>query len=128
MDGLLPSRSDPVGVDTAPGDVIDVELVVPAERTGGIGVYIAEHDEGILVAGVLPGTPAWEAGLRDGDVIVEVDGLATAALELEEFQQVMTGPEDTEVEFVVSLPGDTGDSLMTVTATRRYLDRSLLGG
>ena len=32
-----------------------------------------DQEQGVVVAGVAPGSPAEEAGLRRGDVIVEVD-------------------------------------------------------
>jgi hypothetical protein len=121
-DGALPTRSDPVRVSVGPGDAIDLRFVLPVERTGGICVWIREHDEGVVVLGVLPGSPAWEAGLEPGDLVVEVDGTPTALLSADEFQQVMTGPEDTPVRFVVGYPTDEGWEEEELVATRRFLD------
>lgn len=107
-DGLLASRAQAVEIRAEAGDALDVELVFPAERTGGIGIGIEETEEGVLVTYVHPGSPAEQAGLRQGDVIVEVDGLAVTALELPDFVSVMTGPEDTPISFVLSGESDTG--------------------
>ena len=47
----------------------------PTEMPGSmLGVMMAENDRGVLVQGVIPGTPAAEAGLREGDLIVEANG------------------------------------------------------
>ena len=43
-------------------------------RFYGIGVTILQHRDGVYVQSVVPATPAWRAGLRYGDRIVEVDG------------------------------------------------------
>ena len=123
-DGLLYARSDWEELELAAGELVELELVLPEERTGGLGVQISEHDHGVLVDRVLPGTPADDMGLVAGDLIVEVDGLPTTALDLDEFIEVMTGPAGTEVEFVLELDGDTGFSEEVLTLTREVLTES----
>jgi len=120
-DGLLAARADAVEVRAEAGDEIDVELVFPSERTGGIGIGIEEVDGGVLVTYVHPGSPADEAGLQEGDVIVEVDGLATTALDLPDFVSVMTGPEDTPISFVLAGESDTGTFEEELELTRAFL-------
>jgi carboxyl-terminal processing protease len=85
-------------------------------------VVIEEHEFGVRVAEVVPLTPAWDAGLESGDVIVEVDGTPAGLLSLSDFQAVMTGPEGTEVDFVVEYEADTGFVEEEVTAARAFLD------
>ena len=70
---------------------------------------------------VLPGTPAARMGLAEGDLIVEVDGLPTSALELDEFIEIMTGPAGTEVEFVIETELDTGFLEEKLVLTREVL-------
>ena len=41
----------------------------------GIGALVDETDDGILIEGVFPESPADEAGLGVGDLIIAVDGL-----------------------------------------------------
>lgn len=107
-DGALWAFSDDVEVDLKPGENTEVELVLPRERTGGLGVQITEVEEGIRIERVYPGTPADDAGLEEGDIIVEVDGLPTDALTADEFIRVMTGPEGTDIDFVIGYEADTG--------------------
>jgi serine protease Do len=59
-------------------------LAIPAAaaahdaRGGYLGVSLAQAKDGVLVTGVIPGSPAERAGLEVGDRIVGVDGKATA--------------------------------------------------
>lgn len=122
-DGALWALSDEVEIELRPGEVTDVELVLPEERTGGLGVQIAERDEGIEIINVLPGTPAARAGLEEGDIILEVDGLPTDALTAQEFVEVMTGPAGSEVSFIVGYEGDTGWEEEEHVITRSLISR-----
>ncbi len=40
----------------------------------GIGVYISNIDDQIYIVGVMPGSPALEAGLKEGDIITKING------------------------------------------------------
>ncbi len=68
---------------------------------GGVGmqVQIDEHVKRPMVMTPLPGTPAYKAGIKAGDVIMEIDGKST-----EEFKT----PKDIEkvVKLLKGTPGD----------------------
>jgi len=120
-DGLLMASSaeKTVNLDEGPNTVI---LQLPAARTGGIGVQFEPHDEGMRVVWVLPGTPAHDAGLESGDVILEVAGIPAATLESQEFIDQMTGPEGSDIDFVIGFESDEGFVEEEVTVTRQFLD------
>lgn len=80
----------------------------------GIGVECSLTGEGFLLRRVLPGTPALEAGLRAGDLIVAVDG-ASCVPAGEEHRQLILGPEGTDVTVTVLRDGRRTD----YTVTRR---------
>jgi hypothetical protein len=118
-DGFLMRRSAPAEVDPESGDVT---LTFPDERTGGIGIRIATDEQGILIEDVMPGGPAEDLGLEPGDVVVAVEGKDAKEISLDEFVETMTGPEGSDVEFVIRAARDTGDdALETVKVTRRFL-------
>lgn len=121
-DGLLWGRSEWIELELVSGQTYTLELVVPMERTGGLGVMILEHEFGIEVQRVWPGTPAAEMGLAAGDIITEVDGLPSATLTMDEFIQVMTGPVGTEVDFALAYEEDTGFTEEVITLTRAWLE------
>lgn len=94
MDGLLSRSSDPVvlsAFDVPPS----IRLVVDTAPVAGLGIGIFPTLEGIRVTTVHPGSPAERAGLEPGDVVVEVDGVSTAGMELEDFVRIGTGREGT---------------------------------
>ena len=122
-DGLLFARSEWHEVELMAGDEVSLSLDLPEERTGGLGVAIVEHELGIEVQRVLPGTPAHRMGLVEGDVIIEVDGLPSSTLEIDEFIEVMTGPAGTEVEFVLELVVDTGFEQDVLVLERAVIER-----
>lgn len=80
----------------------------------GIGVSIQYTNEGILVVDVLKGGSAEEAGLKPGDLIVEVDGVSCVPAN-ESHQTLITGEEGTWVTIKVI----RGGSVITYRLTRR---------
>jgi carboxyl-terminal processing protease len=63
----------------------------------GIGVTINPMKAGVRVEKVFHHSPAEEAGLRAGDVIVEVEGESIAGKNTEEVGNKVRGPEGTQV-------------------------------
>jgi len=83
-------------------------------RFGGIGAEIRAWDRRIVVVRVLPGSPAEAAGLRDDDVILEVDDQSTVNLSSSDAQLLLRGPIDTTVVLGVRRAGKR----VTVEITR----------
>lgn len=81
---------------------------------GGIGAEIQARDRRIVVVRVLPGSPAEIAGLRDQDVIVEIDEQSTVNLTSADAQLLLRGPVDSKVVLAVR----RGDRLVEVEITR----------
>ena len=70
----------------------------------GIGVKLCE-DASIKVLGVVPGSPADEAGIEPGDLILTVDGEPTSGMSLEAAALKIRGEEGTEVTLTVQREG-----------------------
>ena len=72
------------------------------------GLYLPEVD-GVLVVRVLEGTPAAEAGLRRGDVILQVEGVPVRSADALQIQV-----ENTKIGDALQLKIQRGDRPMTV--------------
>jgi hypothetical protein len=117
FDGMLPSVSEPAAVEPILGGIVDVELHLPPWRTGGFGFVFEMAEGGVHVLEVLEGSAAESAGLESGDLLVEIDGVPAAELEMEEFRNMAIGEEGTEAEIVL----ERGDERTTITLSRQFL-------
>ncbi|MCB9760711.1 MAG: PDZ domain-containing protein [Alphaproteobacteria bacterium] len=117
QDGAFSRREDPVAITLPQEGTVRVDFIVPDEPIGGMGISIGEHDQGILVMRVQEGTPAEAAGLQAGEVIVEVDGVSTTDIDVDEFVRLGTGAVGSEVEIVV-LNTDGGERTVTLVRER----------
>lgn len=65
----------------------------------GIGVVLEKQAESpARIADILPGSPAFDSGLRPEDIILEIDGKSTESMPIEYLAGEITGPENTPVE------------------------------
>jgi carboxyl-terminal processing protease len=74
------------------------------ELTGlyqGIGAYIGKKDKQIVIIAPMPGSPAEEAGLKSGDMIMKIEGQSTAQMNTEEASQMIRGPAGSKVLLLV---------------------------
>lgn len=72
----------------------------------GIGVYLSMSEEGyVYVAQPIPGAPAIEAGMKSGDIIIEVDGVSMDGLDVSAAARRIKGPRGVPVLIKV-LRGD----------------------
>lgn len=68
---------------------------------GGIGVTISKTEQGIAIAEVYEDSPAGKAGLRAGDIFLEVDGTDVTAKTTTELAELAGGEEGTSVRIRV---------------------------
>ena len=92
----------------------------------GIGAYVS-FDEDInrsYVSGVIKGSPALEAGLKENDIFWEVDGTSTEGMPTDEVASLIRGPENTDVTIVIH----RGHEELTFTITRRKVEHQTVDG
>lgn len=91
-------------------------LARQAQSFSGIGVAVQPDKKGLRIMQVYAGSPAREAGLRAGDVIVNAGGRALAGLPESKAVALVKGPEGTKVRLGVAR---TGRRRRTVIVQRR---------
>src|SRR5437879_6109004 len=84
-------------------------------RYYGVGMIVAPRENHTVVMAPYVGAPAYNAGLRPGDVIVRVDEKATDGLTTSEVADLLKGPKGTVVKIVVTREGFTEPLTFTVT-------------
>jgi carboxyl-terminal processing protease len=90
----------------------------------GIGVVLDQRKDRLEVLSVLPSTPAEDAGLQPGDVLVEVDGAAVAEMTVDEAVASVKGPPGSEVMITV----ERSDEERTFEITRETIELPNLTG
>jgi len=76
----------------------------------GVGMQIGPHPGKlgklvIVVVFPIPGSPAFRAGLRPGDVIAKVNGQSTEGMSTQQVAEKLKGPKGTQVHITVTREG-----------------------
>ncbi|MGH2985657.1 MAG: S41 family peptidase [Solirubrobacterales bacterium] len=79
-------------------DQLELFEAATSGRFSGVGLTVNEVAKGLRVADVLPDSPAERARIREGDVIVAVDGESIAGVPSDVSTARIKGPKGTEVE------------------------------
>lgn len=108
--------------DTA-GRIEGIGAFVSAERPAPSGARgsqcsVVSSDCRLVVLSTLPGSPAEQAGLEEGDVIVSVDGVDVVGMTFHEVTTRVRGPAGSEVALGV----ERGDRRLTLGVVREAID------
>ena len=72
----------------------------------GVGMTVAERNHMTVVIAPFPGSPAYRAGIRPGDNILEVNDKRTTNLTVTEVADLLKGQRGTQVQVVVGREGN----------------------
>jgi carboxyl-terminal processing protease len=103
-------------------DGLDYEDLMVSTRGefGGLGIYIVFRDDYPTVVSPIADTPGDRAGLKGGDQIVEIEGMATKGWRTEKAVKYLRGDPGTDVTFKVRRPGS--DEAMEYILTREIIN------
>lgn len=87
---------------------------------GGIGSYVMARDGNVYISGPYKDSPAQRAGLRHGDMIMEVNGDTVTGMSVDQVTSRLKGPQGTNVVVKVKRPY-VADSLLTVSMIREKI-------
>lgn len=71
----------------------------------GVGMTVSERNRRTVVIAPFPGSPAYKAGIRPGDTILEVNDKRTDNLTTTEVADILKGPRGTPVQVKVAREG-----------------------
>ena len=80
----------------------------------GIGAHVEVKDEQITIVAPIPDAPAEKAGIRAGDVILEIDGQSTEGMSLIEAVINIRGPKGTPVSLLILHQGETEPEVIEI--------------
>jgi len=98
--GMLEAVDDPYTSYLDP-ETYQLSLSGLEGKFEGIGAHVTMKEEQLMIIAPIPDTPADKAGIRAGDVILEIDGGTTSGLSLAEAVLLIRGPEGTAVRLLV---------------------------
>lgn len=103
IDAMLESL-DPYTTYIPESDLDEFEFMTTGQY-GGIGALIRKQDDYAIIAQPYKDFPADKAGLKAGDIILEIDGKATKDMSITNVSEALKGIPKTEVHIKGEHPG-----------------------
>jgi carboxyl-terminal processing protease len=100
------------------GDEYDEVKINSSGRYSGVGIDLSIEDEQVVVIAPFDGSPAAQAGIRSGDVIVTIDGVPVNTSTLADTIGRMRGAEGTSVKIGIMREGNPEPMLFTLKRSR----------
>jgi len=114
LKGMLMSL-DPYSAFLEPEFKKELQIETKGEFEG-VGMEITLKDGIVTVVSPIEDTPAWKAGIKEGDKIIEIDGKSTKGMSTMEAAQMLRGKKGTKVTISVLREGVS--NLMKFTLER----------
>ncbi|MCM8810394.1 MAG: S41 family peptidase [Candidatus Omnitrophica bacterium] len=114
LKGMLMSL-DPYSAFLEPEIKKELQIETKGEFEG-VGMEITLKDGIITVVSPIEDTPAWKAGIKEGDKIIEIDGKSTKGMTTMEAAQMLRGKKGTKV--TISVLREGAENLIKFTLER----------
>jgi carboxyl-terminal processing protease len=96
----------------------------------GLGIEVGMEDGYVKIVAPIDGSPAAEAGLMSGDLILKLDGKQVKGLSLNEAIELMRGPKGSPIELQIGRPGTSQpfditlkrDTIKVASVRERFLE------
>src|SRR5271166_5807089 len=111
------SSLDPYSEFVDGDDYDDIKISSSGEYSG-VGIEVSMQDDQVVVISPIEGSPAALAGIRSGDVIVTIDGIAVNPTSLADTIGRMRGKEGTSVSIGVERDGSPEPLVFSVKRQR----------
>ena len=119
--GMVDALEDPYSTYYSAEELEEIQMSTEGIYYG-IGAYVSKGatDEFCTISGVIENTPAEEAGLREGDIIYEVDGVLVQGMDTSEVVSLIKGYEGTKV--LLTLVRDGEEDYLKLEVERRKIE------
>lgn len=133
IDGLVDSYDDPYTVYFPPTDAAAFNENI-AGNFSGVGMEVGLREDLITVIAPLPDTPAEQAGILAGDVIVQIDDITTEDMRIDEAVSYIRGEKGTVVNLRIYREGEsefldipvTRDTINIPTVKTEVIDNTFI--
>lgn len=120
LDGMLKSL-DPY-TNYIPEDEIEDYRTQNTGQYGGIGVVSRTYNGKTIIVKYNKSSPAYKAGLKIGDEIVEVDGINIQNKPTKEIDKIFKGQAGTKMDLLIARPGEQTRKKFEVTRQNIKID------
>lgn len=120
IDDMLASL-DPYTTYIPESEIEDFRFMTTGEYAG-IGAVISQHDDQIIISEPYEGFPAQKAGLKAGDIILEVSGKSTENMTTEDVSSLLKGQANQPVVVKIQRPGDKKSIDFTIVRDNIQID------
>ncbi|MDK2956405.1 MAG: carboxyl-terminal processing protease [Desulfovibrionales bacterium] len=111
--GML-QQLDPHSTYMTDDEFKDMQINTSGEF-GGIGIEISMENGRLIVVSPIEDTPAYKAGLKAGDLILEVDGETTQDMTLMQAVKRIRGPKGSKVTLTILHEGEQQPAEVAIT-------------
>ncbi len=116
LSGIVASLQDPHSIYFDPETTEEFTQELFSSSFEGIGAEVGIKNDRLTIIAPLPGTPAYNSGLKAGDKVFAIDGLDTTGMALDYAVSLIRGEKGTAV--VLTVRGEAEEDFRDVEITR----------
>ncbi len=132
LKGMVASLGDPYSMFLDPSETKEFNFEISG-RFEGIGAEIGTKDGKIVIIAPVPSSPAEKAGLKAGDIVLQIDETDTAGLTVDQAVALIRGEKGSTVKLTIERTGTaepltltiTRDTIITSSVTSKMLDGNI---
>jgi carboxyl-terminal processing protease len=117
VEGMVESIDDPY-TSFLEAEYYEIGMSSLEGEFDGIGAYVTIQDEQLMIIAPIADSPADKAGIKAGDIILEIDGEPVIDMSLAEAIIKIRGPKGTSVSLLVLHEGDSEPEEIAVIRAR----------
>jgi carboxyl-terminal processing protease len=112
--GMVDSLGDTGHSGFLSPEMVKAEHTIESGQFAGIGAEVQMKNNQVVVVAPIDGSPAQKAGIRPGDIIVDVDGKDITGLSLQEVVRKIMGPAGSRMTLTVENPATGQERTLTI--------------